>query len=140
MRLQIIIAIFLFPIFSSATPKTAAELMQDSQSARAEVSKKKSFSKTAKKLKDFENSLNMTIKEYEKESPLEGGEEEEKVVKFSYRFEGPFNLAGLKSANKKVCEKIRSQIEFEDKTGQTEDAKLSEAAEESLKWLELLCK
>jgi hypothetical protein len=140
MRFQLVILGILLPGFAFAAIKNVTDLMKESQGARAETAKELSFEKKSKRLKDFEINLNATIKAYEKDSPTEGGDDEEKVVKFSYRFEPLFALASQKAAGKESCAKTKHQIEFEDKSGKAEDAKLSEAAEESLKWLELLCK
>ncbi|HEY8270130.1 MAG TPA: hypothetical protein VIG33_04530 [Pseudobdellovibrionaceae bacterium] len=140
MHFQLIFLLFLFPAFSYATLQTTAEFMEQSHKTRETLSKDASFKKIADELQTFEKSLNTAIQEYEKDSPLEGGDEEEKVFKLSFGFKNIFNLAKQKSASKEACEKAKHQIEFEDKSGLDEDAKLSEAAEEALKWLELLCK
>jgi len=138
MRNQVILFLLFVPALSFANPKDLGALKLESQKAREELAKEKSFEKISKKLKDFEASINATIKDYEKANPKEGDANEEKVVKFSYRFEPLFALTRTKP-DKTTCEKTRGRIEFEDLSGKEEDAPLSENAEEALKWLPLLC-
>jgi hypothetical protein len=121
-----------------AAPKDVTAMMSESQSLREAAEKEKTPDKRIKKLKEFERNLKATIKAYEKDSPTEGGDAEEKVVKFSYRFEPVFELAG-KKITEAECEKAKGRIEHEDKSGRPEDATLSANAEEALKWLAAIC-
>ncbi|MGZ3744374.1 MAG: hypothetical protein ACXWRE_09690 [Pseudobdellovibrionaceae bacterium] len=139
MRFLLILLLLLSPALSSATLKTVTDLMNEAKENRAEISPQNSLEEKLKKLRQFENSLSSTLKGYIKASAQEGGEAEEKVAKFSYRFEVLFKLSRQKQINPEACKKSRHQIEFEDKSGKSEDAKLSEAAEEALQWLDLIC-
>lgn len=138
MRRSVILLTTLFCSLAWAAPKDFAAITKESQTARESAAKEKDLSKRLKKFKDFEASLNATIKDYEKESPEEGSDAEEKVVKLSYRFEPVSELAG-KKISKEGCEKTKERIAFEDRGNKDEDAKLTPAAEEALKWVDLLC-
>jgi hypothetical protein len=139
MRYALILITSFFAQITFAAPKDVAAMMKESQAARELAAKEKDATAKIKKLKAFEASLNATIKDYEKELPTEGNEAEEKVVKFSYRFEPLFDLASAK-VTKEACEKTRGQIQKDDQTGKPEGAALSANAEEALKWVDVLCK
>lgn len=139
MRYALVLAFFFFAQFAFGTPKDVTAIMKESQATREAASKEKDSNAKIKKLKDFESSLNATIKDYEKEAPIEGSEAEEKVVKFSYRFEPLFDLTNAK-ITKDSCAKTKGQIEKDDLTGKAEGSPLSENAKEALRWLEVLCK
>lgn len=124
---------------SSTAPKDVAAVMKESQALREAAAKETSPAGKLKKLKEFETSLNDAIKSYEKASPTEGGEAEEKVVKFSFRFEPIFEMSKKKFA-KSDCDKARGRIELEDQSGKPEGSPLSANAEEAIKWLDVVCK
>lgn len=139
MHYEVIISLLLFTSAAIAAPKDIAAVMKESQSARESIAKEKDPTKKIKKLKEFETSINATIKDYEKESPAEGGDAEEKVVKFSYRLEHAFDLANSK-ITKDACEKAKGLIRKDDEANAPAGAPLSANAEEALKWVEVLCK
>lgn len=123
----------------SSALKDVTAMIKESQALRESAAKETSAAGRLKKLKEFETSLNAAIKSYEKAAPTEGGEAEEKVVKFSFRFEPIFEMS-KKKFTKSDCEKARGRIELEDQSGKPEGSPLSANAEEALKWLELICK
>jgi hypothetical protein len=124
---------------AAVTLKDVEALMKESQALRETAAKEKNSAGRLKKLQEFETSLNAALKAYEASSPAEGGEAEEKVVKFSFRFEPVFELSKKKFA-KSDCAKARGRIELEDQSGKSEGSPLSANAEEALKWLELICR
>lgn len=138
MRRQIVLLVTFISSTSLATPKDVIAVMKESQTSRENLSKEKDSAKKLEKLKEFEKSLSATLQDYEKENPEEGGDAEEKVAKFSYRFEPVFELA-TKKITKAACDKTKGRIELEDRSGKTEDADLSDAAKEALKWVDVIC-
>lgn len=139
MRYEVILIATFCTQLAIAAPKDVTAVMKESQTAREIAMKEKEASAKLQKLKAFETSLNATIKDYEKASPTEGNEAEEKVVKFSYRFEPLFDLANAK-VTKEACEKAKGQIQKDDQSGKPEGAALSVNAEEALKWVDVICK
>lgn len=132
---------FLFStsIAFAAAPKDLGAMMKESQEARATATKETSPAKKTEALKGFEKSLNATIKDYEKANPTVGTDAEEKVVKFSYRFEPVFALAA-KKISASECTKTREQIEKEDLGNKPEGTALTANAQEALLWVDILCK
>lgn len=139
MRYEVILFSLLLTSTAIAAPKDITAVMKESQSARESIAKEKDSAKKIKKLKELESSINATIKDYEKESPTEGGDAEEKVVKFSYRLEHVFDLASGK-ITKEVCDKTKGLIKKDDEANSPAGAPLSANAEEALKWADLICK
>ncbi|MBS1970303.1 MAG: hypothetical protein JSU04_08340 [Bdellovibrionales bacterium] len=135
----VILITFMVSVTALASPKDVAAMIKESQSLREAAAKETSAAGRLKKLKEFETSLNAEIKSYEKASPTEGGDAEEKVVKFSFRFEPIFDLS-KKKFTKTDCDKAKGRIELEDMSGKPEGSPLSANAEEALKWLEVVCK
>lgn len=123
----------------SSTLKDVTVMIKESQALRQSAMKESNTTGRLKKLKEFETSLNAAIKSYEKVSPTEGGDAEEKVVKFSFRFEPIFEMS-KKKFTKSDCDKAKGRIELEDQSGKPEGSPLSANAEEALKWLDLVCK
>lgn len=139
MRIQIAMLFIFPPVLCFAAPKDLPALMKESQVARKSLAKETSLEKKIKKFKEFESSLNATIKDYRKESPTEGGSAEEKVMKFSYSLE-PISELTSKKIVKDDCAKTKGNIELEEQSGKPEGSSLSKDAIEALKWVEILCK
>lgn len=137
-QVMIFLTITFITTLAVATPKDVTAMMSESKTARESLSKEKDSAKKIEKLKAFEKVLNATLQDYEKENPEEGGDAEEKVAKFSYRFEPVFELASKKIA-KTECDKTKGRIELEDRSGKAEEADLSDAAKEALKWVDVIC-
>ena len=142
MRFSIKILFFtsmLLPMSAFSAPKNIAHFLNDSKALRLESAKEKSAEKKAFLFKKLEKDLQLTIKEYEKANPEEGGDAEDLVARFSFKLEHVSPLASGKKPSSKDCEKAKHQIDLEDKSGRGENATLSPGAQEALEWASVLC-
>ena len=136
MRLQTLVVIFFMPVFTWAEPKQVSDFFVLSKKWRTELANEKSqLAKTAK-LKELENVLDSTQKEYEKLNPAKGDDKEKKVSFFYFTFEPLFET---KTFDKKGCGHAEYQVIYEDKMGRGDDESLTPDAQEALEWVKLIC-
>jgi len=136
MRLQTLVFIFLLPLFAWSEPKQISDFFTLSKKLRTELKSEKSQTTKAAKLKELEEALNSTQKEYEKLNPEKGDDKEKKVSFFYFTFEPLFET---KKFDKKGCEHAEYQVTYEDKMGRAENEALTPDAQEALEWVKLLC-
>jgi hypothetical protein len=135
----IVLASLLTPSLVFAAPKTAEKLLQEIKTSRESVSKS-DFNQVAIELKKVNSSLNETLNEYKKTDPESESPALEKVLYVVFSMEPAVDLTNGKHPAKPACEKAKHKVELEDKGSKPEDTPLSPEAQESLRWIELLCK
>ncbi|MBO9666207.1 MAG: hypothetical protein J7501_05285 [Bdellovibrio sp.] len=135
----LVLAILLSSHGAYAAPKTAEKLLEEIKVSRESVSKS-DFEKIVHELKKVNSSLNETLNDYKKTDPKSESPALEKVLYVVFSMEPAVDLATSKKPTKLACDKAKHKVELEDKGSKPEDTPLSPEAQESLRWIEILCK
>lgn len=123
-----------------ANGNTESDLLRKSQDAYLKASKETSYTRKAEILKGLEKSFESVLAEYEKLNPQEGSDQEQDVSRLFYTLEPAFNLAKLKTKDKKACARERMSVISGAAQGKAEDTPPGPRAQEALRWIDLLCK
>ncbi len=136
MRKIIIALTLIFPLLSIAAPATFHNLMAESKKIRQGAAKA-DLATRKKELNILLEKVRANIEEYKKLNPDVAGPEEEKLLLFSYGLEIPQNM---KNTNKDSCEEARDRLRINKLGTNAETGTLPPEGEESLAWINLLCK
>lgn len=143
MRKIILAAIFIFTNISGATTsknKDVVFFLTESERLVKECEKETDSKKRYKPLKTLKQSLEIELKKYKKENPLEGNDQEQEVSRFYYTLEPVFDLITKKKITEDDCARATKSVERDDSIGKPEGNKRSPEAQAALQWLSVLCK
>ncbi|WII70895.1 hypothetical protein QJS83_10525 [Bdellovibrio sp. 22V] len=126
--------------FAQADLKKVDDFYKESEAAYQKAAKEKTFAKKSSYLKDLKKSFETTLNDYEKTNPKEGSAQEQEVSRLYYTLEPVFDVADLKTASEKDCDKKEQTVRAHASMGQPEGATLPARAQEAIRWLEILCK
>lgn len=140
MRAIIVLLIFTLTLSAEAKIKNAQDFFKESQEHYQKALAEKTFEKKASIMKDLKKSFETTLKEYEKANPEEGDRQEHNVSLLFYTMAPAFELSSQKKVSKTECSQKTQSVRTQDLMGKSEDSKLSERANETIKWIEVLCK
>lgn len=120
--------------------KVRADFTRESQILISKAEKEPDKNKRALLLGKLKASLEKTLDQYEKESPLGGGEHEKEVSRFLYTLDPAFDLAAEKKKDAIRCEQSAQAVRSSNSLGKEDGAELTTDAKEALRWIEVLCK
>jgi|GEM_PF-1772925 len=140
MRGVIASLVFLAALTASAELKKVTDFYSESEQQYKKAQSEKTFAARAKILRELESSLEGTLQEYEKKNPREAEKDEKEVSLFHSTLEAAYDIAHQKTADQKDCAKKRQSVLTGDSMGRGESAPLTKPAQETLRWIDLLCK
>jgi hypothetical protein len=137
MHRVIVVLVFFNAVMAFAMPKQVKQFSDQIKTLKNSWSAKTDLKKKTADLKVLKSDFDSTILEYQKENPVKGNSEEEKVLSLFYAMEPLFILIDGK-VDTETCEQALHRIKMED--SYQDDGKLSANAQTAHDLTKLICK
>lgn len=125
----------------TASPlKSVDDFYKESEAQIKKAEKEKDFAHKSKHLQQLHKSLEVALEEYRKQNPNEGSDAEQDVSRFFHALEPAFDISKMKKITAQDCAQKKQWAKTDDRMGRDEEAPLTKPTEETLRWIEILCK